>query len=214
MKTSKWIVAAAVLAAACLSGDTRTTLAQQALPQRGFQPTRVIEGRPAQTEAQPAPGGQTGTSDVMTNRQQVRTIEPRTEAAARSLPGAQRGGASSSPRATVRVLPPRQPSIPNARWVLGIWFDDSPRGLRINRLMPNSAALRAGLEPGDYLLDIMGYPVGLYNGYYYPLTSTLNQVTPPDGWVNILVWNKRTQAEESMWVRLEPRVGITRDAGY
>jgi hypothetical protein len=86
--------------------------------------------------------------------------------------------------------------------------DDSPKGLRIRQVIHPSAASRFGLEEGDYLLDIMGYPVGFYGNYYYSLEAALNRLTPPDGWVNILVWNRRTLAEEAMWVQLDRRGGV------
>jgi hypothetical protein len=89
-----------------------------------------------------------------------------------------------------------------------VWTDNAPSGLRIREVSRYSPAWRFGLEEGDYLMDIMGYPVGFYEGAYYPLSETLNQVTPRDGWINILVWNKRTNAEETMWMQAEPRVGF------
>ena len=91
-----------------------------------------------------------------------------------------------------------------SRWRLGVWTDNAPAGLRIREVSRYSPGWRFGLEEGDYLMDIMGYPVGFYEGAYYPLAETLNQVTPPDGWINILVWNKRTNAEETMWMQAEP----------
>ena len=69
-------------------------------------------------------------------------------------------------------------------------------------------AWRFGLEPGDYLLDVMGYPVGFYGNAYYPLGDALNQLVRRDGWVNILIWNQRTNGEEAMWIKLEPRGGV------
>jgi hypothetical protein len=51
----------------------------------------------------------------------------------------------------------------------------------------------------------MGYPVGYYEGRYYQLADTLNRVAQRDGWVNILIWNKRSEAEEAMWVQAERR---------
>jgi hypothetical protein len=33
----------------------------------------------------------------------------------------------------------------------------------------------------------------------------LNQRVRRDGWVNVLIWNSRTRAEEEMWIRAESR---------
>jgi hypothetical protein len=118
-----------------------------------------------------------------------------------------RSGGRGTSRQTIRVAP-RPRVIPQGRWRLGIYFDESPRGLRIRQVVRPSSASRIGLEEGDYLLDIVGYPVGFYNNFYYSLEGVMNRVAPPDGWVNILVWNKRTMAEEAMWVQLERRGGV------
>jgi hypothetical protein len=91
------------------------------------------------------------------------------------------------------------------RWRLGIEVDNAPKGLLITEVSQNSAAWRYGLEPGDYVLDVMGYPVGYYEGAYYALADTLNRFAQRDGWVNILIWNHRTDAEEAMWVQAESR---------
>jgi hypothetical protein len=111
-------------------------------------------------------------------------------------------------REIFRRPPRRSPRRIASRWRLGLWTDNAPAGLRIREVSRYSPAWRFGLEEGDYLMDIMGYPVGFYEGAYYPLAATLNQVTPPDGWINILVWNKRSNAEETMWMQAEPRVGF------
>jgi hypothetical protein len=106
-------------------------------------------------------------------------------------------------RPGLRLMPQR----PTPRWRLGIDVDDAPLGLRINDVSRNSPAFRFGLERGDYLLDVMGYPVGFHRGAYFPLADALNQWVRRDGWVNILVWNRRTHAEEAIWIQAEPRQG-------
>jgi predicted metalloprotease with PDZ domain len=99
----------------------------------------------------------------------------------------------------------RLPMRPVARWRLGVDTVNAPKGLMIADVSRNSPAYRYGLEPGDYLLDVMGYPVGFYGNGYYPLGDALNQLVRRDGWVNILIWNKRSNGEEAMWIQLEPR---------
>lgn len=161
--------------------------------QPGIQPppTRPIE---------PQPGGDSQEPPLP---QPQRQVAPRTES---QVPGIEsRSGRGS--RETIRVAP-RPRIIPQGRWRLGVYIDDAPKGLRIRQVLRPSAASRFGFEEDDYLLDIMGYPVGLYGNYYYPLEEALNRLTPPDGWVNILVWNKRTLTEEAIWVQLDRRGGI------
>jgi hypothetical protein len=91
---------------------------------------------------------------------------------------------------------------------LGIQVDDAPLGLRISDVSRNSPAFRFGLERGDYLLDVMGFPVGFQGRAYFPLADALNQSVRRDGWVNILIWNRRTHADEAIWIRAEPRQGV------
>jgi hypothetical protein len=111
-------------------------------------------------------------------------------------------------RQTVNPGLRRLPVRPSGRWRLGVDTNNAPKGLLIADIARNSPAYRFGLEPGDYLLDVMGYPVGFYGNSYYPLGDALNQLVRRDGWVNILIWNQRTNAEEAMWIKLEPRGGV------
>jgi hypothetical protein len=107
-------------------------------------------------------------------------------------------------RPGLRILPRR----PEPRWRLGIQVDDAPLGLRITDVTRNSPAFRFGLERGDYLLDVMGYPVGFHGSNYFPLADALNHFVRRDGWVNVLVWNRRTHSEEALWIQAEPRQGF------
>lgn len=106
-------------------------------------------------------------------------------------------------RPGLRILPQR----PVPRWRLGIQVDDAPLGLRITDVSRNSAAFRFGLQRGDYILDVMGYPVGFHGNNYFPLADALNHFVRRDGWVNILIWNRRTHSEEALWVQAERRQG-------
>jgi hypothetical protein len=107
-------------------------------------------------------------------------------------------------RPGLRIMPQR----PAPRWRLGIQVDDAPLGLRITDVTRNSAAFRFGLERGDYILDVMGFPVGFHGSNYFPLADALNHFVRRDGWVNVLVWNRRTHSEEALWIQAEPRQGI------
>jgi hypothetical protein len=140
------------------------------------------------------------------DRRPQREIPRRTESRTPNID--LRTGTFDLRREIFRRPPRRSPRRVASRWRLGVWTDNAPAGLRIREVSRYSPAWRFGLEEGDYLMDIMGYPVGFYEGAYYPLAATLNQVTPPDGWINILVWNKRSNAEETMWMQAEPRVGF------
>ena len=72
-------------------------------------------------------------------------------------------------------------------------------------VLPNSPAQRAGLEPGDYLLDAGGFIVGDYNGQHYPLSQAIDLGAESNGWIEMMVWNRRTFAQETLWVKLQHR---------
>jgi hypothetical protein len=120
----------------------------------------------------------------------------------------QRTGQFRIDRRVIREGLRRLPQRPAPRWRLGIEVDNAPLGLRISQVSRNSPAFRFGLERGDYLLDVMGFPVGFHRGAYFPLADALNQHVRRDGWVNVLVWNQRTNAEEALWIRAEPRQAV------
>jgi hypothetical protein len=170
----------------------------------GRQQTRRVD---AQGQPQTQQSEQQGQLQIQIgNRRPQRQVEARGE---RGLPTVDPTTGQYQPRRQIYIRPPRIAPLRIARqWRLGIQVDNAPLGLRISGVADRSPAWRFGIEEGDYLLDIMGYPVGFYEGAYYPLAETLNQTIQRDGWVNILVWNQRTNAAEAMWVQAEPRRGF------
>jgi hypothetical protein len=120
----------------------------------------------------------------------------------------QRSGQFRIDRRVIRPGLRRLPQRPVPQWRLGIQVDDAPLGLRISEVTRNSPAFRFGLERGDYLLDVMGFPVGFHGNAYFPLADALNRSVRRDGWVNVLIWNRRTHAEEELWIQAEPRQSI------
>ena len=166
--------------------------------QPGRQPTRQIGG-------QNNPPGGGGEQQVQINRQPMRRVQGGPGNNEPSID--QQSGQFKIQRQVIRPGWRRLPLRPQSQWRLGVHIDNAPKGLLITDVARNSTAYRFGLEPGDYLLDVMGYPVGFYGDSYYPLAETFNQVVRPDGWANVLIWNKRTNGEEAMWIQLEPAAG-------
>jgi hypothetical protein len=180
-----------------------TFIAEAQPPDR--RPTRRVEGR--RVEGRGDEGRRDDSpEDGARDRRPQREIPSRTESRTPLID--LRTGTFDLRREIFRRPPRRSPRRIASRWRLGLWTDNAPAGLRIREVSRYSPAWRFGLEEGDYLMDVMGYPVGFYDGTYYPLAETLNQVTPPDGWINILVWNKRTNAEETMWMQAERRAAF------
>jgi hypothetical protein len=139
-------------------------------------------------------------------RQPTRRVQGEPDVATPQLD--QRTGRFRIDRRVIREGLRRLPQRPAPRWRLGIEVDNAPLGLRISQVSRNSPAFRFGLERGDYLLDVMGFPVGFHRGAYFPLADALNQNVRRNGWVNVLIWNQRTNAEEALWIRAEPRQAV------
>lgn len=123
----------------------------------------------------------------------------------RSAGGQRYGGRQSLGRSAREYTRVRPPDGPSALWTVGINLQRAPKGLRVAEVIPRGPANQFGLEVGDYILDVGGYVVGEYQGYYYPLAPALDLATDPSGWAEFLVWNKRTQSEETLWIRLQRR---------
>ena len=81
------------------------------------------------------------------------------------------------------------------RWKLGIEKSDAPQGVRVDRVYAFTAAAdQLGLERGDYILDVQGYPVGYYQGTYYPLGDLLNQQADPQPRTTCLLTRRSRKA--------------------
>jgi hypothetical protein len=163
------------------------------------QPTRRVEPQ-IETRVRPHNDDQ-----PQLNRQQTRRVQGGPGAGEPQLDP--QSGQFRVQRDVIRPGLRRLPVRPAARWRLGVNTDNAPKGMLITDVARNSPAQHFGLEPGDYILDVMGYPVGFYGNAYYPIAEAFNQLVRRDGWVNILIWNKRTNAEEAMWIQLERRSG-------
>jgi hypothetical protein len=98
------------------------------------------------------------------------------------------------------IRPPARP-----KWFLGVHTSRAPKGLRVDDVVFGSPAHHVGLERGDYILDVGGYVVGEYEGVYYPLELAMQYGADSNGWAELLVWNVRTFAEETVWVQLRRR---------
>ena len=55
--------------------------------------------------------------------------------------------------------------------------EPTPAGERITSVVANSPAAKAGLEVGDTILSVDGYPVGYVDGRWYPLSSEIRRAT-------------------------------------
>lgn len=219
----RWLVAAWLLVA----GLSMETVSAQGIPQ-----TRPAPGQPLQVappgaippQTRPSPGQVPGQPQPFVQpggppQGGVQPVDPRALPPAEAPPndwprgrqqpraagrynGRQATSSSAREYAPRAVRPNQQP---NSIWTLGVNLGRAPRGLRITRISAFGPAHRFGLETDDYILDVNGYVVGDYNGMYYPLARVLDFAADRSGWVELLIWNKRTFSEETMWVQLQRR---------
>lgn len=173
------------------------------------QPGPPAPGRPFVQSGQPGQPGQAGVQPVDPRALPPAEAPPNDWPRGRQQPraaarynGRQAKSSSAREYAPRAVRPNEQPS---AIWTLGVNLGRAPRGLRITRISAFGPAHRFGLETDDYILDVNGYVVGDYNGMYYPLARVLDFAADRSGWVELLIWNKRTFSEETMWVQLQRR---------
>lgn len=79
---------------------------------------------------------------------------------------------------------------------------------RLLKYTPDGRVFRFRLEPGDYIVDINGHPIGLHDGYYCEFSDLLSHAAshpelPEDyGWVNLGVFDPETLRIEEYWVNL------------
>lgn len=100
-------------------------------------------------------------------------------------PAAPGGQARMDPR----YLPPQPP--PAGRWRLGLRVQYRDIGALVTQIVPNSAAGRAGLEPGDLILNVDGYQIGYVQGTLFDLAEECYRRCSDTGQVNLLVRNGR-----------------------
>lgn len=150
---------------------------------------------------------------------QVRQVPPRTGQAppGQTQPGAppqlrQVAPRGSAPAARLERSAPQQARQFQAQqqivrsWKLGIDDGKAPLGVRVRNAYRNTpATVQLGLESGDYILDVQGYPVGYHQGTYYDIGYMMNLYADPQGWVNLNIWNFRTGQANPYWVQLQRR---------
>jgi len=90
------------------------------------------------------------------------------------------------------------------QWWLGVYVYNTPAGAVVTRVVPNSPAARAGLEPRDCIVTVEGYQVGYVHRRLYALGPELQLRAGRNGEVLLLVQNCRNSELTNMEVQLEP----------
>lgn len=94
---------------------------------------------------------------------------------------------------------------PRPLWRLGVYAFNSPTGVVVHRVAPGSPAARAGLEPGDRILTVSGFQVGIVGNQIYYLGEELQRQADGRGRVLLLAQNVRNRRLLNLDVQLERR---------
>lgn len=91
----------------------------------------------------------------------------------------------------------------SSQWNLGVLGDSTETGFRISQVTAGAAASRARIEPGDVIVTVEGYQVGLMGGRLYDLADEVNRRADSSGAVRLLLQDGRTGRLASVRVQLD-----------
>lgn len=92
------------------------------------------------------------------------------------------------------------------RWRLGVYSKDTDTGVRIVQVVQGGAAARAGLEPDDTIISVNGFQVGYVNGSLYDTSTEFERLADRNGWVSMLVMDRRNRSLVNLPVQLDSRL--------
>ena len=107
---------------------------------------------------------------------------------------------NNGPSARLRPTNPDQSH--GRRWVLGVRAKSTDAGYVVQRVELGSAAEKVGLEPGDRIVTVNGFQVGLVERDFFELSRTLESCGGRHGLVRLLVQDRRSGRLVSMRVQL------------
>jgi S1-C subfamily serine protease len=110
------------------------------------------------------------------------------------------GGASSARAIEPGGMSPPPPVVSRQPRELGVRVVSTHRGVLVRDVAHGSPAARAGLEPGDLIVRVDGFEVGLVRGLEFPLQSELRRAGPV---VMLEVIDSRSRRPMTLEVRLE-----------
>lgn len=117
----------------------------------------------------------------------------------------QEGTEEGLPEGKVEAFDRRERFMVEPQWRLGVYAYNTPMGVWITRVAPGSPAWRVGLEPGDRIVTVSGYQVGVVGDRVYYLGEELQLRADPRGRVLLLVQNVRDNGLLNVPVQLESR---------
>jgi uncharacterized lipoprotein YbaY len=94
-------------------------------------------------------------------------------------------------------------NLSKKEWRIGVRGDNTETGILITEVAPNSAAARARIEPGDVIVAVEGFQVGLVSGRLYDLTEELNSRADVNGVVTLLVQDHTSGRLAALRIQLD-----------
>lgn len=92
------------------------------------------------------------------------------------------------------------------RWRLGVYSQDTDTGVKINRVVPDTPADRAGLEANDVIVAVNGFQVGIVHGEHFDCGYEFETRADADGNVMLLVQDHRNNGLVNLPLQLESRM--------
>jgi len=78
------------------------------------------------------------------------------------------------------------------RWRLGVTGDNRQTGVLVRQVSSGSAAARARIEPGDLIVNVGGFQVGMVEGRLYDLAEEINRRADANGQVTLVVQDRNS----------------------
>ncbi len=88
-------------------------------------------------------------------------------------------------------------------WKLGVQADNTETGVVIRSVTPGSAASRMRFEPGDIIITVNGFQVGIVNDGLYDLREELTRRADKEGFVSLIVQDHINRSLHKVQVRLD-----------
>ncbi len=101
------------------------------------------------------------------------------------------------------------------RWRLGVTGDNRPTGVLVRQVSTGSSAALARIEPGDLIVNVGGFQVGLVEGRLYDLSEEINRRADNSGGVTLIVQDHTSGQLASVPIRLDsPDTRLTGGLSY
>lgn len=91
----------------------------------------------------------------------------------------------------------------HGQWRLGVVGDNLETGVQVRTVARGSAAEVTGIEPGDLIVNVGGYQVGLVEGRLYDLSEEVNRRADTNGLISVIVQDHRTGRISAVRVQLK-----------